>query len=115
MHLILGDWISVEDMLCLLFTCKIGHMKYDGMQVSSDGAVHDSGRAVIEAAFIRGSTTFHTSTVRFGLRLLLNSAHLKAICASWLACMKGQLPAVVSMMECRFSFSMASSTISAIL
>jgi hypothetical protein len=38
----------------------------------------------------RGSTTFHTSTVRSGLRLLLNWAHLKPIRASWLACTKGQ-------------------------
>jgi hypothetical protein len=54
MHLVLGDWISVEDMLCLLFTCKIGHMKYDGMQVSSDGAAHDSGRALNDFPHIHG-------------------------------------------------------------
>uniref|UniRef100_A0A0D9VJ81 Uncharacterized protein n=1 Tax=Leersia perrieri TaxID=77586 RepID=A0A0D9VJ81_9ORYZ len=87
----------------------------DGGGASSSGRTTNDGlTAVSEAAFIRGSTTFHTSPVRSGRRLRLISAQRRPRCASWLACTNGQLPADGSRIECSSPLSIASSTTSAI-
>uniref|UniRef100_A0A0D3F8M4 Uncharacterized protein n=1 Tax=Oryza barthii TaxID=65489 RepID=A0A0D3F8M4_9ORYZ len=87
---------------------------YDGGGESPGRATNDGLPAVSDAAFMRGSTTFHTSVARSGRRLRLISAHRRPRCAIWLACTNGQLPAEGSRMECSPPLSMASSTTSAI-